>query len=1328
MKFPINHTHTTHSRATRLLLWLLTLALMLPSLCCLPTLAAQPADTNYSNPSSPVVVELSASELTALLVGSSLPKIEKTYLDTMLGSHVFSYSDAIPVSYVTASYEGASLRINAKVYRYTAVNGTEVVWYPATATVAGKTMAMLSTKDPDVYSALFSSLDVSVQSSVKVNYSTYISIPSSVADYYRNYTYNVAYALWRENRTYEQYLSALSAYNTYLRAMEKYNADLLAWESYVVEKEKYDIKYAAYLQYLTDYELYEEKLKDYEAYERALKDYHTQLDAYEKYLSDLASYDQRYREYQLYLAQLEQAKAVLAVMDSLYVTSSDGKQLYATLMGGTVDMVLEPDNQKLLIANGVSPSMIAQADSATTALKTMLTEYAEKTSVADKLAYYQAHYTEIRDNIISLYSALHTFIDPKKTTVANAIMLVAEERGKLDRYVQMVAQLYVACTGLDDSFARDESWSIVARYTKPVRFVSYAYTDLLEECQLPADNNNADPSALAPLGEAVTEPVYPDAIEKPTQPTPVSLPIAPDVVLQPTAPTYIKKPTQPATVSHPGTAPATPSFTATEDKLIDAIENMVLRRRSTGTQSIVSLQTDVSITAAAAQMSVVTFYDYDGKTVLYEYTLPQGETIAYGGAAPAREASAKYTYDFAGWKTADGTSVDTFGVADASNIAYYAAYDATLRHYTVTFVVDGTRTQQTVAYGELPTYDGTPTKAQDAQNTYAFANWSPSLAPVSGDVTYEAVFRSTQRQYIVTWVVDGVTTTESYAYGETPTYKGSLQKPLDANYSYTFRAWDTTPAEVTGDATYTAQFDAAALLPDAQGTPLDVTDTGSTYVSAIPTDTVQIEHLVALALAQDRTVELKFDQGSATLLLNEALLTDLKQQGCLRISLQVSDETPYTLQLTCQGAQGSITPTYPLTILTDCNTAASAATRVYQIDGDNITELPATYDASANAISVKCAGNVRLQFQNEYTLTLATPEQGQQSALITLPARQAAGEQVTLTPRYEDGYRLDVLTVVGESGTEYSLTASEDGKNYTFVMPEENVTIRSLLVLQEYTIRFVVDGVEILSAKYHKGDTVILPETPTKEQQDNVVFTFSNWSPAVTTVTGDATYTAVFTSAPLGNAGVYIPDPGDGFNYLLFFGILFLVLLTGGIVLLVWRRKKKRAAAAPNDSTHAKTQKANPASTTAKRSFSATLAALLTASKALLRKLAPLLTASKALLRKLGGLLKKGWLALLAALVALGAMIKAVYHKVTKDAMFDVDDMADAATGTVRFKSAHTHKSTKREHRPAFEDDDDDVIDFSAFDAYEEEERKKRHHRHETLDEEEDDIHFNDEE
>ena len=64
------------------------------------------------------------------------------------------------------------------------------------------------------------------------------------------------------------------------------------------------------------------------------------------------------------------------------------------------------------------------------------------------------------------------------------------------------------------------------------------------------------------------------------------------------------------------------------------------------------------------------------------------------------------------------------------------------------------------------------------------------------------------RTYTITWDVNGVQTTTQVPYGTVPSYAGTPVKAGDAQYSYTFRAWEPAPTAAVADATYTAQFTA----------------------------------------------------------------------------------------------------------------------------------------------------------------------------------------------------------------------------------------------------------------------------------------------------------------------------------------------------------------------------------------------------------------------------------------------------------------------------------------------------------------------------------------
>ena len=200
----------------------------------------------------------------------------------------------------------------------------------------------------------------------------------------------------------------------------------------------------------------------------------------------------------------------------------------------------------------------------------------------------------------------------------------------------------------------------------------------------------------------------------------------------------------------------------------------------------------------------VTWKNYDGTTLETDEDVEEGTTPSYDGATPTKTATAQYSYTFSGW--------DTTPVAVTGNATYTAQFTETTNTYTVTWV-DGdgnTLKTDTVAYGKTPVYSGaTPTKTATAQYTYTFSGWDKAIAAVTGDVTYTAQFSDTVNEYTVTWIDgDGNTlTTDTVAYGETPTYDGATpEKTATAQYTYTFSGWDNEPTAVTGNATYTAQF------------------------------------------------------------------------------------------------------------------------------------------------------------------------------------------------------------------------------------------------------------------------------------------------------------------------------------------------------------------------------------------------------------------------------------------------------------------------------------------------------------------------------------------
>ena len=226
--------------------------------------------------------------------------------------------------------------------------------------------------------------------------------------------------------------------------------------------------------------------------------------------------------------------------------------------------------------------------------------------------------------------------------------------------------------------------------------------------------------------------------------------------------------------------------------------------------------------------------------------------------------------------------------ADAKEIPFpIPAGKVTMPSYTVTWKSQDSSTLETdndVEYNTKPTFNSdAPTKADDAQYTYTFVGWATEanketgtleadLPPVTDDVTYYAAFSKTPRTYTVTWMPqDGhgnaYETDTGVAYNARPSYDGTEPtKATDAEHTYTFVGWATTPNQtsgsavvdlpnVTADVTYYAAFSATKQTytirfeTEAGGTLTGTTEcTGLSYGAdfpAAPTTTSNVGYYFA---------------------------------------------------------------------------------------------------------------------------------------------------------------------------------------------------------------------------------------------------------------------------------------------------------------------------------------------------------------------------------------------------------------------------------------------------------------------------------------------------
>lgn len=151
----------------------------------------------------------------------------------------------------------------------------------------------------------------------------------------------------------------------------------------------------------------------------------------------------------------------------------------------------------------------------------------------------------------------------------------------------------------------------------------------------------------------------------------------------------------------------------------------------------------------------VTFYDYDGTSVLQQGNVTVGDMPEYTKATPngkPASASGEYTYVFDHW------APDLEVVTATSVKSYTAIYREVPVQYTVVFLKEGSDPadyeesdvieSHQYQYGETPVCANTPSKPATAQYTYTL-RWKPQIQTVMDDAVYTAVFDATINKYTV---------------------------------------------------------------------------------------------------------------------------------------------------------------------------------------------------------------------------------------------------------------------------------------------------------------------------------------------------------------------------------------------------------------------------------------------------------------------------------------------------------------------------------------------------------------------------------------------------
>jgi hypothetical protein len=202
-----------------------------------------------------------------------------------------------------------------------------------------------------------------------------------------------------------------------------------------------------------------------------------------------------------------------------------------------------------------------------------------------------------------------------------------------------------------------------------------------------------------------------------------------------------------------------------------------------------------------------TYIDYTvkfmvGDTVYNSYTAHYGDTLTTPETNPTKDETQECTYTFKGWTPEVASTV-------TGDVVYTAEFETSYKTFTVEFLNEDNSviSSDKYYYGDEVEIPDAPTKTADNTYTYAFDGWDKSVTAVTGNATYKATFKPTFIDYTVKFVNEGeVVSEKTYHYGDTVSVPDEPTKAEDKTYTYTFDKWSPAVTDVTGNATYTAEY------------------------------------------------------------------------------------------------------------------------------------------------------------------------------------------------------------------------------------------------------------------------------------------------------------------------------------------------------------------------------------------------------------------------------------------------------------------------------------------------------------------------------------------
>ena len=981
-------------------------------------------------------------EVLDALTDVSVSDAEKAYIRYKFEGQNALYYSKPAVSGMQFDYDGETevLTLLVNAYYYVSSRGQDILWVPNTVRCGDSAAKFEPAPDvgPSSYRVVLEDVTWSANVMLVLEYCADFRVTSDSLNAFTNFAYEQALLLD------EEYASFEIEKGIYDAALAEYQEIRALWDQYEAACDKHDL-YLYSLDLYADYLKYQDFLALVDVYEKKHALYQENLLAwqnYEKQYNEYLNYVAYQTEYPLLLKKYTQAMAFAnnQIVLLSYLEKPDamtGASFIDMMLDDRIGGLIASKQEQIALVVGKAP--VDEIIESTDVLQRFCRTYKTLATDQEKYAYYVREYASFSKHLRQLYDNI------QKVYNNNTLYKILQEEypDKIGSLVRLLGMLYVHNCLFNDNIHLNIGTIVDKRGNQTAG-------QLVSASVYPEKDTNQ----ATPLAEWPKAPVSPDSfaikeqpqapaytLQKPAYPSLPEFTLVENVDEIPAhmeEPQEVVLPQEPAEKPvHPGPAPSLPWDTVQKDLHQDYCEGKIVQRENYSADQTVNLSVSINHTIkldSEDRRYFVHFYNTDEQGTYLGHT-PTG--VYYGEPAT------------------------------------------------------------------IPPEFAYATKPPVNEWAYEFAGWVDEdgmpldISCMTADVNAYASYKTVPRVCTVTWNVGDAPVVQHYAYGQMPSYNGSVEKSSDAQYVYTaFLGWDKEIVPVTDDVTYTAVYSM----------------------------TLQ-RYMVTFVMSDGTRVEKEYTYGWNLADVVAALPVPYKPADA-RFTYKFVGWSDGSGNLYTDSTRFPKL-TGPVTYTPEFEQTLNTYTVTWVVDGEAIQttwkygDLP-TFGATAGSVPTK---------PDDERWTYDFTNWDKQIEPVT--------GDVTYTAEFTASVRYYAITFVVE-GTEYSYTVayeklpvfegtphkdSDVKYDYAFIgWDKEPVPAREDAiyvaefgkVVRKYPVRFVVGGTEVI-ADFEYGTVPKYPNgTPAKSDDAVYRYVFSSWDREIAAVDGGAvTYTAQFTSVPL---------------------------------------------------------------------------------------------------------------------------------------------------------------------------------------------------------------------